>query len=135
MKKLLFVFAVLLTAQLSFAQDEAFKADVNKFLELSGANEQIALAKEQVITMIPKAKQEAFLKEFDASLKPILEAQQNFYTTNFTQAEIKQLIQFYESPIGKKMSDNAAKLTESMMPKIQEWSMNLQNIIMKYSGQ
>ncbi|AXG74274.1 DUF2059 domain-containing protein [Flavobacterium arcticum] len=134
MKKLFFAFAFILIAQLGFAQDAAFKADVKKLLDLSGATGQMDVAKKQVISMVPADKQEAFTKEFEASLQPVLEIQQNFYLTEFTHDEVKQIIKFYESPAGKKMAQKAAKLTEVTMPIIQEWSMELQGIIMKYQG-
>ena len=132
MKKLLLAVAFILMANVTFAQSDAFKADVKTLLEVSGGMTQIEVAKKQVIGMIPADKQEEFSKEFEASLKPIIEAQENFYLTEFTHEEVKELIKFYQSPVGKKLADKLPKLTESTMPVIQQWSMSLQGIIMKY---
>lgn len=132
MKKLLIAFVVILTTQFGFAQDAAFKADVKKLIELTGANAQIEVAKKQVIAMIPADKHAQFTKEFEASLKPVMEVQEKFYLTEYTHDEVKQIIKYYESPIGKKVAEKSAKLTELTMPAIQEWSMELQGIIMKY---
>lgn len=132
MKKLLVAAAFILMANFTFAQSDAFKADVKTLLEVSGGMTQIEVAKKQVIGMIPADKQEEFSKEFETSLTPIIEAQKNFYLTEFTHAEVKELIKFYQSPSGKKLADKLPKLTESTMPVIQQWSMELQGIIMKY---
>lgn len=129
---MLFAVAFILTAHLGMAQDAAFTNDVKKLLDLSGGNAQIEMAKKQVIAMVPADKQAAFSKDFEESLKPLLKVQQEFYTKEFTHDDIKQLIKFYESPVGKKMADKSAKLAEATMPAIQSWSMELQSIIMKY---
>ena len=132
MKKLLLIVAFVLTANAGFAQTDAFKADVKKFMELAGSTAQMEMAKKQVMSMIPADKQEAFSKEFEASLKPILEKQQKFYLTEMTHDEIKAAIKFYESPVGKKIAEKSVKLNEQMIPEIQSWSMELQGIMMKY---
>lgn len=132
MKKVFFSVLFILAANFAIAQTQAFKDDVRKLLVLSGSNAQIEFAKKQVLGMVPADKQTAFIKEFDASLKPVLDAQENFYLTEFNHDEVKQMIKFYESPVGRKMAEKAAKLTETTMPVIQQWSMDLQSLIMKY---
>ncbi len=132
MKKLFFAFVFILAAQLSFAQDDAYKADVKKMMELTGSTAQMEMAKKQVMAMIPADKQADFSKEFEKSLEPILKKQQEFYMKEFTHAEIKELIKFYESPLGKKLAEKNTKLAEQNIQTMQEWSMELQGIMMKY---
>lgn len=132
MKKILLAFAFLLVANFAVAQDAAFKADVKKLLQLSGANNQMEMARKQVASMVPADKKEAFNKDFDEVLKPVIEKQEKFYLTEFTHEEVKQIIKFYESPIGKKMAEKAVKLAESSIADSQELGMQMQEIIMKY---
>lgn len=134
MKKMLFAVAFILTAHLGMAQDAAFKSDVDRLLDLSGSTAQMDVAKKQVIAMVPADKQAEFSKEFEASLKPVIQVQKDFYLKEFTHEEVKQIIKFYESPVGKKLAQKTSKLTEATMPAIQSWSMELQSIIMKYQG-
>ncbi|NBL65481.1 DUF2059 domain-containing protein [Flavobacterium sp. NST-5] len=131
MKKVILTFALIVVSQLSFAQD-AFKADIKKYLELSGSNSQIEVAKKQVLSMIPEDKQAAFTKDFEASLPSYFDKVTNLYMTEFTHDDIKNLIKFYESPIGKKLSSKAGVLTEKSMEIGQVWGGELQGIIMKY---
>ena len=74
MKNIFIAALFFLVANVAMAQDAAVKADVKKLIQLAGANAQMDLAKKQVLTMIPAAKQEAFLKEFNAILQPMVMA-------------------------------------------------------------
>lgn len=132
MKKIIIAVFFLFVANIVTAQDAAFKADVQKMLSLSGANSQMEIAKKQVLTMIPAAKQEAFKKEFDDVLKPLLEKQVAFYTAEFTHDEVKQIIKFYESPLGKKMAEKAVKQSEKSIEDSQQIGMDINNLVMKY---
>ncbi|QYJ68541.1 DUF2059 domain-containing protein [Flavobacterium litorale] len=132
MKKLVFAFVFMLAAQFTFAQDAAFKADVKKMMELTGATAQMDMAKKQVMAMVPADKQADFTKEFEKSLEPVLESQTNFYMKEFTHQEIKDLIKFYQSPLGRKLAEKSTKLAEENIQTMQEWSMELQGIMMKY---
>jgi hypothetical protein len=130
MKKLLFVVAFAFAANFASAQDA--KSDVKKMMQLTGSNSQMEMAKKQVSGMIPADKKEAFLKEFDAVMKPFQEKQEKFYQTEFTADEIKQLIKFYESPLGKKYTEKNVKLSEQNMAASQEMMMQMQELMSKY---
>lgn len=133
MKKLLLIFVFVLSANLVSAQDDAFRNDVKKLIEMTGSTSQIEVAKKQVVGMIPADKQKEFLKEFDESLKPVFKTMEDFYIENYTHQEVKEIIKFYETPVGKKITANAGALTEASLQSIQEWSMSLQSMIMKYA--
>lgn len=132
MKKLVLSIAFLLIAQMTIAQDASFKADVLKLISISGADAQIKLVKPQVLNMVPENKKENFSKEFDASVPSLLDKMVNIYMEIYTAADIKAMIVFYESPVGKKMSEKAAELGQKSMQAGQEWSQELQSLIAKY---
>jgi hypothetical protein len=132
MKKLLLPIAFLLIAQLTIAQDASFKADVLKLISISGADAQIKMVKPQVLNMVPENKKENFSKEFDASIPSLLDKMANVYMEIYTPADIKAMIVFYESPVGKKMSEKAGELGQKSMQAGQEWSQELQGLIAKY---
>lgn len=132
MKKLLFAVAFVFAANVAVAQAPAAKADAKKLLQLSGANSQMEMAKKQVSGMVPAAKKDAFLKDFDELLKPYFEKQEQFYLTEFTADELKQLVKFYESPLGKKLTEKNLKLSEQNMADSQETMVKMQEIMMKY---
>jgi uncharacterized protein len=133
MKKLLLATVFMLVAQLGTAQvSDAFKADVKKLLEISGSVGQMQAVKNQIVTMIAVEKQADFNKDFDASLAPLLKAQEDFYTKEFTHDEIKQMIKFYESPVGKKYVSKMQSMDEAITEVSQEWGMQIEQLVMKY---
>jgi hypothetical protein len=54
------------------------------------------------------------------------------YTEVYTVEDLKEMIAFYDTPVGKKMSDSAGKVFEKTNMIQQEWGMELQSMLMKY---
>lgn len=131
MKKLLFVFAFALVSQLGFSQED-FKADVMRVIEMSGSNATINAAKGQVLAMVPSDKQAEFIKEFDAIMNSISEQQAKNFMEVYTHDDVKEMIKFYESPVGKKMQEKAPILAEKAMAMQQANAMQIQSLVMKY---
>lgn len=132
MKKLLLTIALVLVAQLSVAQDDAFKADAMKVIKMSGSTATMDVAKKQILGMIPEAKQAAFLVEFDAAMPALYDKLVVIYMKEYTHADIKEMIKFYETPIGKKISEKAGTIFEQSTAAGQEWGQGLQGMMMKY---
>jgi hypothetical protein len=134
MKKILLTVALVFFAQLSFAQD-AFKTDVLKLIENSGAAGPMKSAKDQIMTAIPEDKKAVFSKEFDATLPSLYDKMAKVYMETYTHQDIKDMLKFYESPIGKKMAEKSGELATKSMAAGQEWGMELQTVMMKYIQQ
>ncbi|UUC46855.1 DUF2059 domain-containing protein [Flavobacterium cerinum] len=133
MKKIVLTFAFVLAAQIGMAQtNDAFKKDVLKVIEVTGSASQMKIAKDQILKMIPKEKQAAFLVEFDASLPSLYEKIANVYMQEYTHDDVKQILKFYETPVGKKMTEKAGVIAEKNMAASQEWGSSLQGMMMKY---
>lgn len=132
MKKIILTFALILIAQLSVAQDDAFKKDVMKIIEMNGSNAQMKLAKDQILKMIAPEKQAAFLVEFDATLPAFYEKMAKVYMETYTKEDVKAMMAFYDSPVGKKMAAKAGELAEKSQAAAQEWGQALQPMMMKY---
>lgn len=131
MKKILVTLVVVLAAQFASAQD-AFKADVLKVLKASGSAAQMEIAKEQVMNNIPESKRAEFSKDFDASLPALYDKMAKVYMEVYTHDDIKKMLEFYNSPVGKKIAEKASELTKKNMSASQEWGMELQGMMMKY---
>ena len=133
MKKLILAFAFLLVANLGMVQSkEAFKADVLKMIQVTGSAGQMKLAKEQILQMIPKEKHAAFLVEFDATLPAFYDKMADMMMTEYTHEDVKTILKFYETPVGKKMTDKSGLLAEKGAEIGKEWGMGLQGLVMKY---
>lgn len=134
MKKLILTFAFLLVAHFSFSQtaDEALKKDVIKVIERSGAAGQMTSAKKRLIKMIPEEKQAAFLVEFDALLPKVYEATAKVYMEEYTKDDIKAMLAFYESPVGKKMAEKSEIIANKSQDAMKDLQEEIQAVVMKY---
>ena len=132
LKKVILSIALVLIAQLSVAQDAKLKADVLKLISISGSDGAMKVAKLQFLNMIPEAKKEDFSKEFDASLPSLHDKMADIYMQIYTPEDIKGMITFYESPVGKKMSEKSGELAQKTMQAGQEWSKELMGMMAKY---
>lgn len=133
MKKVFLTLAFVLVAQIGMAQDDAFKKDVLKVVQMSGSAAQMDLAKGQILKMIPEAKQAAFLIEFNATLPSLYDKIAKVYMDAYSKEDIKAMIAFYESPVGKKMTAKAGEVAEKSQTAGQEWGQGLQAMMMKYA--
>lgn len=132
MKKLLLAVAFMLVAQMGMAQDAAFKADAVKFLNISGTASTFEMMTKDIVKNAPADKQAAFKKDLDVSIQELIGKMADLYMTEFTHEDIKAMIKYYETPVGKKAAAKTGVLFEKGQVVGQEWGMGLQSIMMKY---
>lgn len=132
MKKILFTLVLALATQFGFSQDKPSKAEVEQVIEKSGASGQMAAAKKQVLSMIPKEKQAAFLVEFEALIKKVNDATAELYMQEYTKEDIKAMLAFYNSPVGKKMAEKAEILAQKSQDSMVALQGEMQALVMKY---
>ncbi|MFD0699279.1 DUF2059 domain-containing protein [Myroides pelagicus] len=130
MKKILLAFVLCFMAQMSFAQD--FKSDTKKYMDMSGQFKIFEKLTSQLEENVPQEKKAEFNKELQSSLNLLMDKMAEMYMTEFTHQDIKELIKFYESPLGKKLSSKSGVLMEKGEKVGQEWAMGLQGLMMKY---
>ena len=132
MKKLIVTFALVLVAQVGFSQEDAFKKDVLKVIEMSGSTNAMKSAKNQILKMVPQDKQAAFILEFDATMPSLYDKMAVIYMETYTKEDIKSMLAFYESPVGKKINEKAGDIMEKTQAAGKEWGEELQGMMMKY---
>lgn len=132
MKKIILTLVFALATFNVFAQDEALKKDVLKVIELSGSGGQMAAAKKQLLGMIPKEKQAAFSVEFDALIPKTYEASAKIYMEQFTKDDIKAMLAFYESPVGKKITEKSELIATKALEGMAALQGEIQALMMKY---
>lgn len=148
MKKLILTFGIVLASQFGIAQtntakttteltsaapvDEAFKKDVEKVIERSGASGQLASAKKQILGMIPEDKHAAFLVEFDAITAKVTDSTVKIYMEEYTKEDINAMLAFYNSPVGKKMAAKAETIATKSQEEMMSLQGDMQALVMKY---
>jgi hypothetical protein len=132
MKKLFTTILFITLVQVSFSQEKASREDVLKVIEKSGAFGQINAAKKQVLGMIPKEKQAAFIVEFDVLIKKVNENTVDVYLQEYTKEDIKAMLDFYDSPVGIKMTQKAEVIASKSQAVIADLQAEMQAMLMKY---
>lgn len=132
MKKLLIAASFILTVQFASAQSADFKKDAIEYLKLSGGLSTITTVLEPIIEKMPADKRADFKKELELTLPSLYEKTAEAMMKYYTHDDIKKMIDFCNTPIGKKMKEVAPKLAKEQMQAGQEWGMELQGILMKY---
>lgn len=133
MYKILFIIGLCLSMYICQAQQTETEKDILKLMEVNGSAANYDMAFEQIVSQfkmmkpnVPQltwdmAKREVFDKEIVELNKKLIPV----YQKNFAPAEIKQLIEFYQSPLGKKLVDGTTKVGKESMQIAQPWGMSL----------
>ncbi|MFN7331571.1 MAG: DUF2059 domain-containing protein, partial [Flavobacterium sp.] len=88
--------------------------------------------KDQLLGQVPDDKKAAFTMEFDAMMKKINEKTAEVYAQTYTKEDIKAMMAFYNSPVGKKMKEKAGEINQKSQEAMMEIQADLQAMMMKY---
>ena len=82
--------------------------------------------------MVPETNKAAFIAEANETLDPLYVKMAELYMAEFTQDEIKELVAFYNTDLGKKLATKQLSLTQKAMSFGQSWGMEVQAIAQKH---
>jgi hypothetical protein len=121
---------------MSQAGNTAKQQDIPKLMELTGAakvGQQIAA---QMIPMfkqgnpqVPQKFWDDVMKEFDA--KSMIDLVVPIYDKHLTHDDVKGLIAFYQSPLGRKMTSVMPQIAQESMQVGQQWGMQIAQRVQK----
>ena len=130
----MFIIGMCLSMYVCQAQQTDNEKDILKLMEVNGSSANYDLAFDQMVAQykmmkpnVPavfweSARRDVFNKEIVELNKKLIP----IYQSNFSLAEVKQLIEFYQSPLGNKLTDGSAKIRkESTIPVAQIWGISL----------
>ncbi len=133
-KALCFLFLIFI----GFNSQAQEKTDLHqKSIELikMTSGQQFEIMLDPIIKMVPEGNRTAFKDEVVASLESLYGELAAVYTEEFTEAELDQILAFYNTPVGEKMRAITPELTKKGMEIGQQWGQELQPIMMKYMQQ
>jgi uncharacterized protein len=134
-----FCLSVAMTSPAAFAADAASMATAKQLLTITGATtvfnpliagvvEQSRLLYLQQNPGVGKDLNEIATK-MRADLQPrfaeLVDEMAKMYADAFTQQELKDILTFYQSPVGKKLLDQQPKLIDGSMTFAQDWANKL----------
>ncbi|MDO6759769.1 DUF2059 domain-containing protein [Tamlana sp. 2_MG-2023] len=132
MKKILFV-CLLLAMSFTQAQNkDAYKKDTIELIKLTGAGSAFDAGIEQLGAMISGKNKAAYTKDAKAELDKLYDELSDLYMEEFTQEEIKELLAFYNSPIGKKFTSKQLDLTKKGVELGKGFAEKVQRLAQKY---
>jgi uncharacterized protein len=73
----------------------------------------------------------ALIPEFVKKRDDLDKALARFYTTKFNEDELKELVAFYQTPVGMKFSKEQQNILRDSIPVVGAWTRDLQDSIMK----
>lgn len=135
MKKVLLVclFMVAFAAKSNAQDTSEFKKETIEFIKITGAASAFENAIAQLGMMVSEENKEAYTKEANGTLVGLYDNMAELYMGEFTQPEIKELVKFYHTDLGKKLATKQLKLTQRAMAFGQSWGIEVQGIAAKYN--
>ena len=133
MKKILPLF-LLIFSSATFAQSSTtYKTTLKQMLESAGTEAVFKTAIKQMFDMyrsqktnVPEEVWNAAEAEFNkSSMEELIDMLTPVYEKHFTEADLKKVIEFYQTPAGKKYAEKAPLLMEESMQIGQQWGMKV----------
>ncbi|SDZ89400.1 DUF2059 domain-containing protein [Psychroflexus halocasei] len=131
MKKITLIL-FLMVASIAFAQDQKteYEKDAIELVKLSNNSVEVAL--EPIYSTLEETKREEFKKEIQPVLENMYQKFSKMYMEEFSHEDIKGILKFYDSELGKKLLDGQAEVMKKSMAIGQEFSMEVMPIYQKY---
>ena len=132
MKKIIITFVLLIS--FNFAQSqENYKSLVVDFMSAQGQFETFNATIDQMASMmaltLDDSEKELLSKEVMGSLVDLLVP---IYKNHFTEQDLKESIELYKTPIGKKISEKTPIIAQETMQASMQWGMELAEKMQKY---
>ena len=132
MKKIIITFALLIS--LNFVQSqENYKSLVVDFMSAQGQFETFNATIDQMASMmaltLDDSEKELLTKEVMGSLVDLLVP---IYKNHFTEQDLKEAVELYKTPIGKKISEKTPIIAQETMQASMQWGMELAEKMQKY---
>ena len=132
MKKIIITFALLISFNFVQSQ-ENYKSLVVDFMSAQGQFETFNATIDQMASMmaltLDDSEKELLTKEVMGSLVDLLVP---IYKNHFTEQDLKEAIELYKTPIGKKISEKTPIIAQETMQASMKWGMELSEKMQKY---
>ena len=127
------VLFLLLAGNITAQEDSEFKKETIEFLKLTGATAAFANAIAQIGAGVPELNVMAYNEVAKKTLDGLYSKMADLYMKEFTPEEIKELVAFYSTDLGKKVAEKQLALSQQAMIMGQAWGGEVQQIAQKHS--
>lgn len=133
MKKIVLACLFMVAMATQAQENTEFKTETLEFIKLTGAGKAFENAIGQIGFNVSEANKEVYTKEANATLGGLYDKIADLYMNEFTLSEIKELVAFYHTDLGKKLAEKQLGLTQKAMGFGQSWGMEVSQIAQKYN--
>ena len=134
MKKIILLAAFVVAFATQAQGNTTYKQETIEFIKITGSGAAFEGAISQIGMSVSEDKKEAYIKEANGTLEGLYVNLADIYMKEFTQAEIKELVAFYKTDLGKKLASKQMSLGQQGMMLGQSWGMEVGVIAQKYSN-
>lgn len=132
MKKIILLGAFVIAFSVQAQDNTAFKNDAIALMTSTGVDSAFDEAIAQIGGNVADAKKEAYTKEAKATLTDLYSKMAALYMKEFTHSEVKELVAFYNTDLGKKLATKQVVISQQGMALGQNWGFEVQGIAQKY---
>jgi uncharacterized protein len=133
MKKLFFSLLLCVSFTITAQETSASQEKAVALIKASGGDKAFEDAISQLGASVSSENKEAYNTEAKATLDEIYTKLGTLYTEEFTDAELDELIKFYDTELGKKLSEKQYLISQKAMMIGQTWGMRVGAIAQKYA--
>ncbi|SMC38643.1 DUF2059 domain-containing protein [Cellulophaga tyrosinoxydans] len=133
MKKLFFSLLLCVSFTITAQETSASQEKAVALIKASGGDKAFEDAISQIGASVSSENKEAYNTEAKATLDEIYTKLGTLYTEEFTDAELDELIKFYDTELGKKLSEKQYLISQKAMMIGQTWGMQVGAIAQKYA--
>jgi hypothetical protein len=112
MKKILLICLVFVAIATQAQVQSEFKKETVEFIKLTGASAAFESGIAQLGAIVSVENKDAYTKEANATMDGLYDKIAGLYMSEFTKEEIKELVAFYNSDLGKKLANKQLGLTQ-----------------------
>lgn len=130
MKKNLLLFLLLFSV--TAAMGQANRNDVRKLLDLDGTVQKYTNLVSRFGKQLPSDRRKEFMADANRIVQQFVEVQVKNYAAEFSQNEVLKLVDFYQSPLGKKYVQKNIEANSNRHVELQNFEIEIQGLAMKY---
>lgn len=106
--------------------------DAKKIMDCININHHIETVKETTLMWIKPEQESEYLKYFEPTVKEFEGDIVEYYQSQYSSEEIKQILDFYNTGIGKKIADNVKDLSIAALKADEQWEDAMLELVYKY---
>lgn len=134
MKKNALLVSILLISATAFGQiTDSYKSTLKQMMKASGSEATFGVAIKQIVGMLKAQKTNVpdniwteFEAEFSkASMDELVDMLAPVYYKHLTEDDLKKMLDFYNTPVGKKYAEKTPLITQESMQVGQQWGMQM----------